>query len=162
MPDGLYDQDALLWSEQQADLLRRLAAGERVNDAVDWSNVIEEIEAMGRSELRSCGSLLRQALIHLLKLTKWPDSRSHSHWRSEVLAFLGDALDAFSPSMRQRISVSALYEEANGRLRETTDESGAARPVPAACPFDLDDLLVRRPNVDAYLARLQQAGFEGA
>jgi hypothetical protein len=29
---NLYDTDILLWSEQQADLLRRLAAGERVND----------------------------------------------------------------------------------------------------------------------------------
>ena len=37
MPDGLYDRDALAWAEQQAELLRRLAAGERVNDAVDWA-----------------------------------------------------------------------------------------------------------------------------
>lgn len=31
MPDGLYERDALAWSEQQADLLRRLAAGERID-----------------------------------------------------------------------------------------------------------------------------------
>ena len=35
MPDGLYERDALLWSEQQADLLRRLAEGERLNAAVE-------------------------------------------------------------------------------------------------------------------------------
>ncbi len=29
MPDGLYERDFLEWSERQADLLRRLAAGER-------------------------------------------------------------------------------------------------------------------------------------
>ena len=33
MPDGLTECYALLWSEDQADLLRRLAQGERVNDA---------------------------------------------------------------------------------------------------------------------------------
>ncbi len=33
--DGLYDQDALRWSETQAALEGRLAAGERVHDAVD-------------------------------------------------------------------------------------------------------------------------------
>jgi hypothetical protein len=47
----LYD-DVLLWSERQAALLRRMAAGERVNDQVDWENVAEEIEDVGRSSLR--------------------------------------------------------------------------------------------------------------
>ena len=48
----LYDTDILLWSERQADLLRRHAAGERVNDAsIDWPNIVEEIEDVGRSEL---------------------------------------------------------------------------------------------------------------
>ena len=47
MPDGLYDCDALTWSDQQAELLRRLAAGERVNDQLDWPNIIEEIEGVG-------------------------------------------------------------------------------------------------------------------
>ena len=41
----LYEADILEWSEQQSRLLRRLAAGERVNDQVDWGNVVEEIEA---------------------------------------------------------------------------------------------------------------------
>ena len=31
----LYEADILLWSEQQAALLRRLAAGERVNEQID-------------------------------------------------------------------------------------------------------------------------------
>jgi hypothetical protein len=31
-----YDTDLLLWSERQAALLRRAAAGEQVNDQVDW------------------------------------------------------------------------------------------------------------------------------
>jgi hypothetical protein len=30
-----YDTDTVTWSEHQADVLRRLAAGERVNDQVD-------------------------------------------------------------------------------------------------------------------------------
>ena len=47
MPDGLYERDFVLWSEAQADLLRRLAAGERVNAAVDWPNLIEEVEDLG-------------------------------------------------------------------------------------------------------------------
>ncbi len=47
---NLYDTDILLWSERQADLLRHHAAGERVNDAsIDWPNIAEEIEDVGRA-----------------------------------------------------------------------------------------------------------------
>jgi len=40
MPDSLYDTDILIWSERQADLLRRLAGGERLNETIDWEIVI--------------------------------------------------------------------------------------------------------------------------
>src|SRR3712207_2252373 len=63
---SLYDADILLWSEQQADLLRRLSRGERVNDAVDWANLIEEVGDVGRSEFNSVVGLLRVGLTHLL------------------------------------------------------------------------------------------------
>ena len=49
---NLYDTDAVTWAKQQAALLRRLAAGERVNDQVDWENVVEEIEDVGRPRAR--------------------------------------------------------------------------------------------------------------
>ena len=36
----LYDDDILLWSERQGDLLRRIAAGGPVNERPDWVNII--------------------------------------------------------------------------------------------------------------------------
>jgi hypothetical protein len=42
-----YDTDAREWSERQSALLRRLAAGENINDRIDWS---DEMEAVGRSK----------------------------------------------------------------------------------------------------------------
>lgn len=43
-----YDTDVLAWSEKQAALLRRIAAGERLNaTAPDWPNITEEIESVG-------------------------------------------------------------------------------------------------------------------
>ena len=52
-----YDSDILIWSERQADLLRRRAAGELVNDAaLDWPNIAEEIEDVGRSQLNAVES----------------------------------------------------------------------------------------------------------
>ena len=141
MPDGLYDRDALAWAEQQAELLRRLAAGERVNDTVDWANVIEEVQDVGLSELRSCRSLLRQAITHLLKLHAWPDSTAAAHWREEAGTFLDDAEQRFTPSMRQRIDLDDLYAKALRRVRMATDDVGLPRPLPDVCPFILNELL---------------------
>ena len=70
-----YESDILLWSERQAQLLRRLAAGERVNDLVDWENVIEEVESVGSEQLHAVESLLLQALVHILKAQGWPLAR---------------------------------------------------------------------------------------
>ena len=53
----LYDDDILLWSERQGELLRRRAAGELVNDAeLDWPNIAEEIESVGSEQLHAVGS----------------------------------------------------------------------------------------------------------
>jgi len=153
MPDGLYDHDALAWAEQQAGLLRRLAAGERLNETVDWPNLIEEIEAVGRSELRSCESLLRLALVHLLKLQTWPESLAAGHGRGETIGFLADARRSFTPSMRQRIDLASLYADAREQVR-VGDDSGARRTTPEICPFALDDLLGDRPELDSLVATL--------
>jgi hypothetical protein len=59
MSDDLYEHDILAWSTRQADLLRRLARGERVN-GIDWDHVAEEIEDVGLSELNAVCSYLRQ------------------------------------------------------------------------------------------------------
>ena len=150
---GLYERDALAWAEQQAALLDRLAAGERLNQAVDWPNVIEEVRDVGLSELRTCRSLLRQAMLHLLKLQAWPDSTAASHWRDEAGVFLVDAEDRFTPSMRQRMDLDDLYATALRLARQVTDTSGEARPLPETCPFTLDELLDTRSDVAVLLER---------
>ena len=140
-PDTLYDRDILAWSEHQAALLRRLAAGERLNDTVDWPNVIEEVESVGRAELHSVESLLMQAILHLLKISAWPGSRSVAHWRPETIGFLLQARRRFSPSMPQRIDLADIYADALQQFRGTVDDSGAPLAIPDSCPCSLDDLL---------------------
>jgi hypothetical protein len=140
MPDDLYERDVLAWSEQQADLLRRLARGERVND-VDWSHVVEEIEDVGLSELNAVQSYLELILGHLLKVHGWPDSPSLGHWRSEIVAFQKNAARRFAPSMRQRIDLARLYEGALEQLEAAGYGNVPPRQAPAACPFTLDQLL---------------------
>ena len=135
-----YDTDILEWSERQATLLRRRAAGELVNEAdLDWPNIAEEIEDVGRSELRSCRSLLRQALRHMLKAEAWPLSRDAPTWRADAVDFRRQARDAFTPSMRQRIDVASLYADALASLPETMDGQPPL-PIQSEIPT-LDELL---------------------
>jgi len=139
MPDDLYDRDVLAWSEHQADLLRRLARGERVSE-VDWEHVVEEIEDVGLSELHAVESHLELVLVHLLKVGTWPDSEAVNHWRAELVSFQSNASRRFAPSMRQRIDIVSAYRSA---VKQVTLLSGASRPVawPADCPFTVDQLL---------------------
>ncbi len=156
MPDDLYYSDALAWAERQADLLRRLVAGERVNEELDWPNVIEEIQDVGLSELHAVRSLLRRAIEHLLKIHGWPGGPV-AHWRREVRTFLTDANQTTTPSMRQRLDLPDLYERA--RLLIAVDDLNGRppSPLPETCPFTVEDLIVRGkalPDVDALVAKL--------
>jgi hypothetical protein len=141
----LYETDILLWSERQAELLRRHAAGERVNDAaIDWSNIVEEIEDVGRSERNSVESHLVQALLHDLKAEAWPLSLAVPHWRAEARGHRDDARRRFTPAMAQRIDVAKLYREALHRMPETMD-GVPPLPVPDVCPVSLHELLSDDP-----------------
>lgn len=136
-----YDTDILTWSERQAALLRRRAVGELVNDAdLDWPNIAEEIEDVGRSEVHAVESLLTQALLHMLKADAWPLSPNVPHWQAEARLFRRQARRRFTPSMRQKINIAALYADALYALPETMD---AQPPLPASetCPLTLDELL---------------------
>ena len=68
----LYDADILSWSEHQAALLRRVAGGHIPNEAPDWTNIIEEVESVGREQLHAVRSLIVMALLHDLKAAAWP------------------------------------------------------------------------------------------
>src|SRR5947209_2529897 len=116
-----YETDIALWSEHQAALLRRVAAGERVNDQVDWENVIEEIESVGRSEVKAVRSALLQALLHDLKAEAWPLSPYVDHWRAEAVRARGEAADDFTESMRAKIDLAAIYRRALRAMPATID-----------------------------------------
>jgi hypothetical protein len=140
MPDDLYDRDVLAWSEHQAMLLRRAARGERVND-IDWTHVVEAIEDVGLSELNAVHSYLRQILVHLLKLHGWPGLGACRHWRSEIVAFQTDAQRRFTPSMRQRIDLDAIYARAVLQIEPLRYGGRPALAAPTTCPVTLDALL---------------------
>ena len=61
--DELYWKDSYSWALEQADALRR-----RDFNAVDWENVIEEIEDLARRDARRLTSHYARIMQHFLKL----------------------------------------------------------------------------------------------
>ena len=141
----LYEDDIVVWADRQADLLRRLAAGERVNAEIDWRNLIEEIEDLGRSQRTTVEKLLVRAIEHLLKIHGWPMGPTGT-WAGEALAFLLDARRSWTPSMASRIDLAEIYDDARIRAGKPTSY-GSPHPLPIACPFQFSDLIVPRPGV---------------
>lgn len=156
MGASLYDTDILAWAEAQADRLRRMAAGERVND-LDWAHVIEEIEDLGLSELRRVEGLLRQAFLHGLKILCYPGHPAIPHWRQEVATFLDQARDRFQPGMAQRIDLAEVYARARrGLLRDPLDDA-TPLPPPDSLPLDVRAVLSDGFSRDALLRALADA-----
>nr|WP_294543096.1 DUF29 domain-containing protein [uncultured Rhodopila sp.] len=113
-----YDADVLAWSEHQAGLLRRRAAGELINEAeLDWPNIAEEIEALGKNLDRELASRISAILLHLMKLQTSPAIDPRAGWRDTVQEQRDEVerLLSFAPSRRSR--VTAVIAEETGRAR---------------------------------------------
>jgi uncharacterized damage-inducible protein DinB len=58
----LYAENFYAWTQQQAALLR-----DQKTQALDFANLAEEIESLGRSDKRELGNRLQILVMHLLK-----------------------------------------------------------------------------------------------
>lgn len=129
-----YDTDFYAWTQDQADALARRSANE-----LDWDNLSEEIDSLGRELTHALESALEIVIHHWLKWTYQPQLRSR-RWvlsirehRRRVERRLAD-----SPSLRARLP--ELYREAYKTARITaTQETGLDEAVfPDQPPFDVD------------------------
>ncbi len=137
---NLYETDFALWIEQTAQLLR-----DRTFEQVDWENVIEEIESLGRSDKRSLESQITRVIMHMLKWDYQPECRSNS-WRgsiaegrTQIKKLLRD-----SPSLKPYLAevFAQCYQDA---IEQASDETGL--PIgtfPIDCPYVIEEVLIRK------------------
>src|ERR1700733_9004549 len=78
----LYEDDFYAWTQQQAAVLRSLPA---TNNRLDAELIAEEIEDLGRSEVRSAQSLCEHIIEHFLKLEFSGLTDPAEHWRDEIV-----------------------------------------------------------------------------
>ena len=140
---ALYDRDFYLWTQTEAAKLRR--AGEaRLNLDLDFDNLAEEVEDMGKSHLLAFESELARVLEHLLKLEFSPADHPCRGWRAGVRIHRFEAarhLDD-SPSLRARVRLAKVFTAAiRVAERSFIDNAGEAGDLPADCPYTLDQIL---------------------
>lgn len=141
-----YDTDVVIWADRQAALLRRMGAGERVNDQVDWENLAEEIEALGRSDRRELRNRVRAILVHLIKLQASPADEPRAGWRETVReqrSMIAELLDD-SPSLRQLVEPAITHELPAARAQAAdalADHQEVPRADPTTMAFTVEQVL---------------------
>lgn len=134
---NLYEEDFYLWIETTAKQLKTGNLAE-----VDFANLIEEIESMGRSEKRALKSNLIVILMHLLKYKYQPEKRSNS-WLSTIFEHRRRLIESLteSPSLRKYFSevFSECYQDA--RKQASLETGSSLDTFPVESPFTTDETL---------------------
>jgi hypothetical protein len=130
---SLYETDPYTWAMRQADALRRRSANE-----IDWENVAEEIESVGKTEARELRSRYAVLLAHLLKWLFQPEKRTRS-WETTIVTQRESARDhpTENPGLKSLVDglFAKAYREARGNAALETDMP--LETFPEANPFTL-------------------------
>jgi hypothetical protein len=136
----LYARDFVLWTEEQAAALRRAKTS---NLPLDWENLAEEIESLGKSDRRELRSQIRRTLRHLFKLDAFLAPQPRAGWRSIIREARTEIEDVLrdSPSLRREID-AVIAEQAK-----------------MAAELAATDLSQHGEAVEAVWRRFEQGGF---
>ncbi|MEA3638499.1 MAG: DUF29 domain-containing protein [Lamprobacter sp.] len=140
MTSSVYDNDTLLWVEQQATLLR---AGQF--DELDYEHILEELEDMGREQKVALQSLFRQILIHLLKLDYSPAIAPRGKWVDELVEFRAQAQTRLeqTPSLKHYANdlFEKAWQQASRGAYKSFEAYGEVVEIPRVCPYQLAECL---------------------
>lgn len=133
----LYDTDFYAWTNAQATLLR---TGQL--DKADIEHIAEEIESMGKSELRELENRLALLYTHLLKWQSQPTLRSRSReltikeQRRRLRRHLGQ-----NPSLNSKFA-QARDDAYGDAILEAARQTGLVEEsFPTSCPFSDEQTL---------------------
>lgn len=136
--EKLYDKDFYEWTTITAQLIK-----DRQFDAVDWENLVEEIESLGRSEKRAVKSYLAILLLHLLKWQYQPEHQSRS-WKNSINNARDELAELLkeNPSLKDDFLVESIpgaYGKARGKASNET--TIYLQNFPDVCPYSLEQIL---------------------
>lgn len=135
---SLYETDFFAWTQKTVDLIKS-----KQFNAIDWENVVEEIESLGRSDHDKLINSLKILITHLLKWQYQPNLRSKS-WentifkeRENIEEYLED-----SPSLKQFFTskewMIRVYKR--GRRIAVRETQMGEEAFPSTCPYTVEQL----------------------
>lgn len=132
-----YEQDFYAWTQRTAEMLRA-----RRFDEADIEHVAEEIEDMGRRDVRELNSRMRVLLVHLLKWQVQPDQRSGS-WPGTISAQRQelDALLDQSPSLRPKLASGLAGNYARAVKLAAAETGLESERFRQTCPHRVEQVL---------------------
>ncbi|MGM3306527.1 DUF29 domain-containing protein [Anabaena sp. WFMT] len=140
---SLYEQDYILWIEDIVNKLRN-----RDIEGLDFENLIEEIEDLGRSDKRELESRLRELLEHILKrkYVNMPDC--YRGWVESIVKQRIGIEDLFADSPSLKPFFSQVFDKAYTNALKIVRKSYPQCEFPETWPFsrDLEAML----NVDFW------------
>jgi hypothetical protein len=135
--ESLYERDFYAWTREQAEKLRA-----RAHNEIDWENVAEEIDSVGRSQKKEIRQPLAVLLHHLLKWEYQPKLRSHS-WESTISEQRGSLQETLkdSPSLAGFPAEALEWSYALAVRRAARETWLPMATFPANCPYALPEIL---------------------
>ena len=133
----LYEQDAFQWYNENAKLLR-----EKKFSLLDIENLAEEVESMGRSEMKELESYLIQLFIHMLKW-KYQQAKRGASWESSIKIHRKHAKRQINknPSLKG-VLAEIVYEAYDDARDAASQETGIALEIfPEKMPFTFEEAL---------------------
>lgn len=130
---NLYETDYILWIEEQVKAL-----SEHNEKALDWYNLKEEINSLGKEQINAIHSFLKQIIIHRLKLDYTNKKLSRNHWINEIDDFQDEIERRLTKTLLNKIDIDKEYERAKRLVL-----SEYKLKLPDQCPYNFEDLMTR-------------------
>ncbi len=132
-----HDEDVYGWAIHTANLLRNKKMSE-----VDFDNIIEEIEVLGRSEQHELTNRLSLIIMHLLKWHYQPEKRTRS-WQLtlEEQRIQAKLCLKVSPSLNSKLNeiLENAYEIGKIKAKKETDLD--ENVFPQHCPYTFEEIM---------------------
>ncbi|MFB2880445.1 DUF29 domain-containing protein [Floridanema aerugineum] len=132
----LYENEYDRWLTEIVKLLKN-----RDLENLDYDNLIEELEALGRSERNAVKSLLLQIIVHLMLYQFWQleTERNANQWAAEIITFRVQLEDKLTTNLRNYLAdeLPKIYQNALLIVHKKTQLTS----LPEQCPYSLNQLL---------------------
>jgi hypothetical protein len=134
---SIYETDFNLWLSETINFLK-----EGKLDRLDVENLIEEIEAMGRSEKKGLRSNLEQLLMHLLKW-KYQSNKRTGSWERSILEHRQRILEDLEDSPSFNPYFDEIFDKCyqNARKYAKAETRLPLNSFPEVCPFTRAEIL---------------------